>query len=181
MKILITGPQGSGKTTQAEILAKKYQLNFFGVGDQLRELASEDSNMGKAVKEALDKGELVDNQIVANLVKKTFNKEQYRSGFITDGYPRDKEQLDLYDPQFDVVIYLQMNDEQVQKRLLARGRNDDTPEDIAHRLRWYHQRTGQVLDIYRQQGKLIEVDGNQTIEQVTAEIEHKLKGFLNHE
>lgn len=183
MKILITGPQGSGKTTQAQVLVKKLGACFIGAGDLLRKFAEGDSKDAKMIKTAVENGQLVDDQIIARLVKEKVNREECGQGIVTDGYPRTWSQHELYDPGFDRVFYLDVPDEEVEKRLLDRGRDDDTPELIRERLSWYHKRTKPLLEYYKNLGKLIIINASQplgvsdeqSINRIAVEIEEKVK------
>jgi adenylate kinase len=172
---MITGPQGSGKTTQAEILAKKLGFCEINTGDLLRELAEGDSPEGKILKTALDQGQLADDQIVSSVVNKKMASPECQKGLVADGYPRRVGQLNIFNPNFDKVFYLDVPDSIVEDRLIIRGREDDTPELIRERLQIYHQETEPVLAYYQNLGKLIKIDGCKNIESVTAEIEKYLK------
>lgn len=174
MKILVTGPQGSGKTTQAQILANKLGILLIDTGEMLRKLAEQKSLEGAEVKDELNKGELVEDEIVADLVKKEVEKPAYKAGYVMDGYPRTMDSLKLFDPNFDQVFYLDISDEEVEKRLLARGRADDTPSLIRERLMLYHQNTQAVLNYYQNLGKLVKINGRGSIEQIAQEIDGKL-------
>ncbi|MBI4036961.1 nucleoside monophosphate kinase [Candidatus Daviesbacteria bacterium] len=174
MRILVTGPQGSGKTTQAQILANKLGILLVDAGEMLRKLAEQKSLEGVEVKDELNKGELVEDEIVAGLVKEEVGKSAYQKGYVMDGYPRTMDSLKLFDPCFDQVFYLDVSDEEVEKRLLARGRSDDTPTLIRERLMLYHQNTQAVLDYYQNLGKLVKIDARGGIEQIAQEIDRKL-------
>lgn len=174
MKILLTGPQGSGKSTQAKLLAKKYGLAFISAGDLSREKAQEDSIDGGLARQSLGKGELLPDELVGRLVREKVENLDREKGIVLDGFPRSIDQLQYFDPNFDKVFYLDVPDEEVEKRLLLRGREDDTPELIRERLSIYHQLTEPVLQYYQQQGKLIRIDGTKNIEEVTAEVEGKI-------
>lgn len=176
MKILITGPQGSGKTTQSKILAQRLGLCDVKTGDLVREVAKENSPEGEKVRAALDSGDLVDDQLVVKLVKEALAHPRCNNGFVMDGYPRSISQLHIFDPGYDKVIYLEISDEEVIKRMLKRDRKDDVPELIAQRLRIFHQETGQVLEHFRQLGKLVTISGDQSIEKVTEAIIRALYG-----
>lgn len=176
MRILIAGPQGSGKSTQAKILAKKLDLKFVSAGDMVREKALEDSEEGKSFKEKMSQGRLVDEDVLARLLKEKLTQPEMSKGYILDGYPRSMRQISLFDPEYDEVIYLDMTDNEVENRLVKRGRVDDTPADIRQRLAIYHKLTEPVMDYYQKLGKLIKINGDQSIESVAEEIEQKLKG-----
>lgn len=164
MNIIFMGPQGSGKTTQAEILADKLKLPFIGTGDIYRQVAGLDTELGKRVKAILDKGDLVDDETTFKVVDSHLS--EIKSGFILDGFPRTLAQAQRELFPVDKVIYIKLTDDTAVKRLAARGRSDDTPEVIGERLRLYHEETEPILDYYRKQGKLLEVDGSGTIEEV---------------
>lgn len=163
MKILFVGPQGSGKSTQGKLLARFLGLPYVSTGDVFRGLGGE-------IKQILDQGKLIDDQTTSKIVEEKLKGEEYRNGFIFDGYPRTMEQIKLFDPGFDKVIYLFLSDAEAIKRLLARGREDDTEDAIAERLRNYHLQTDPVLDYYRQKGTLQKIDGLGSIEEIRRRI-----------
>ena len=173
MKILITGPQGSGKTTQAKLLAEFLKVPFIGIGDELREKVKSGDEEGLKIKEALSKGVLADDEIVAQIAKE---KVDHLDGFVIDGYPKSVHQEALFDPKFDWVFYLEIPDFEVVQRLLRRGRVDDNPELIKERLETYHQVTEPMLENYRQKGILKVVNGEKSIEEVAGEIRQELNG-----
>ncbi len=166
-KILLIGPQGSGKSTQADLLAQFLNVPKISTGDIFRKLSEEDSEEAGRVKEILGQGKLVDDETTAGIVK---NRVQKENSFIMDGYPRTVEQLKIFDPDFSKVIYLNVPREEVVKRLLVRGRADDSEELINKRLELYYLQTQPLLDYYQEQGKLIEVDGMGDINQIQDEI-----------
>lgn len=174
MRILVTGKVGSGKTTQATVLAQKSNLCFFGAGDIFRKKSLEGNEIGDSLKNDLKEGNLVDNKIASNLLKEEIEKNDCPNGFVIDGYPRDIEQLEYFDPQFDKVIILEASDEIVINRLLARGREDDTKEAIEERLKIYQEKTLQVINYYTKLGLVIKINGEKNIEEVSSEIAQKL-------
>lgn len=180
MKILISGPQGSGKTTQAKILAQKLGLQFASTGDLLRAKAQEDSVEAISLRDDLAAGRLVDDKLAAKILIERLQGPEYEQGFILDGYPREMNQLREYDPQYDWVLYLDVSDKEVIKRLLVRGRADDTPELIKERLDIYHQKTEPVLKYYEGLGKLIKIDASKSIKEVAKNIEGKIQDKVSH-
>ncbi|MBU3956845.1 nucleoside monophosphate kinase [Patescibacteria group bacterium] len=175
MKIIVMGPQGSGKTTQAELLAKKLNLPHLQTGELYRRVAKERSPLGKKVKELLDKGHLVPDKEHNELLENEVEKPLYKNGFVLDGSPRTLSQAKGQPFKVDKIFYLDVSDEENTKRLLKRGRKDDTPELIAERLRIYHQETEPVLKYFRQQGILEEVDGERPIEAIYQDIMNRLE------
>lgn len=172
MKILLIGPQGSGKSTQAELLAKNLSLPKITVGDIFRQIASEDTPEGKRIKDILDKGHLVDDQTTSEIVKARLQEADSQQGFILDGYPRTVEQLQIFDPGFDQVIYVNVPEDEVINRMTERGRADDTEDLINKRLDLYYQQTQPLLDYYKNLGILIEIDGRGSVE----DIQQKIRG-----
>lgn len=170
MKILLIGPQGSGKSTQAQLLAEQLNLPKISVGDIFRKLSTEQSSEGQRIREILQSGKLVDDKTTSEIVKNRLNEEDCRNGFILDGYPRTIEQMQLFDPGFDKVVYLEVPKEEVLNRLTARGRADDTRELIETRLDLYYKQTQPLLDHYKNQGILIDINGMGNIESIQDEI-----------
>lgn len=175
MKILVTGPQGSGKTTQAEILAKKLGLCLIEVGDMLREMAKKGDPWSLEIRKTLDEGQLVDDQMVSNLVKKRLSEVDCQKGLVSDGYPRTFAQHRNFDIGFDKVLYLKISEEEIVKRLLSRGRKDDTLSAIQERLAWYEEETKPLLNYYQERGILITINGERSAQEVTQEIEGYFK------
>lgn len=174
MRVLITGPQGSGKTTQSELLAEYLGVSLIDTGEMLRSFAEKNSDQGREIKERMTRGEMAPNQLAADLVKERLQNEDSQRGFVMDGYPRSLEQLNLFDPEFNKVFYLQIEDDLVRERLKNRGRIDDTPEGIERRLNLYHQLTEKLLEKYKNEGKLVIIDGSKTIEQIQDQIKNNI-------
>ena len=172
LKISVTGPQGSGKTTQAKLLADFLGLPMISTGEILRQKSLENNEIGKEIKSSVDKGEMVNDEIVHRLIGEKIN--EVKNGFVMDGYPRSLGQLDHLDPHFDKVFYLEINDDLVKVRLLKRGRADDSPEIIAERLELYHQLTEPLLLRYKDQGILQIIDGSGSIDEIQNSIREKL-------
>lgn len=175
MRILITGAQGSGKTTQATILSEKLGYNLVKLGDLLRDFAQGEGEENKRIAEQLNSGDLVDDEVASELVQERFESHEDEKGAIVDGYPRKMHQIELYDPKYDRVFNLKVSDKMGIKRLEGRGRGDDTPEAIQKRLSWYHKETEPVLEFYRNKGILEDIDGEQEIEKVTEDILRSLR------
>lgn len=173
MKILITGPQGSGKSTQAKLLAEELNIPTIDIGQILRDFSKSGDEKALAVKEAMNKGTLAPDQIAADLMRERMGQS---SDFVADGYPRSIGQLTLFDPCYDLVFYLEIADKVVRQRLLRRGRLDDNPEVIDERLRNYHKLTEPVLSKFQSLGILSKIDANLSIDNINKEILKIVKG-----
>jgi len=178
MRVLILGPQGSGKGTQAARIAAAYGVPHVATGPILRAAAADGSELGRRVKPILDRGDLVPDDLMVGLIRERLELED---GFVLDGFPRTVPQADALDAMLeeiekplDVVLLLEVSDEVALERLLQRGavehRADDEPDAIRNRLRLYHQLTESVVDRYRAEGMLVPVDGEQSVEKVYADI-----------
>ncbi len=182
MRILILGPQGSGKGTQAKRLADARGLAHVATGDILRSAVADGSELGRRVEPILERGDLVPDDLMIDLIRERLEGED---GFVLDGFPRTIPQAEALDAMLveigkplDAVILLAVDDDVATDRLHARsiaeGRADDSPEAIRNRLRLYHQLTEPLIERYREDGTLVGVDGVGTVEDVAAQIEEAL-------
>lgn len=175
MKYVFLGGQGSGKSTQAKMLAEKLNLPYLEIGQVLRERSKEKDRLGKKIKEALETGHLVENQITIDLLKYKTSSLLFRDGYVLDGYPRNEGQLQHLDKDINKVFYIKVTDEEAIKRLEKRARSDDTKEVLAKRLEIYHQDTEPLLQDFRNQGLLDEVGGERTINQIHKDIMERIQ------
>lgn len=164
MNIIIMGAPGSGKTTQAALLAKQKGLPHIQAGEIYRRISQENTPLGRKVKEVLDRGGLIDDETTFQVVDR--HLVEFKDGFVIDGFPRTLIQAEREVFTVDKVFYLRLSDQQATQRLQLRARPDETTEIITERLREYHRETEPVLDYYRKLGKLIEVAGSGSIEEV---------------
>ena len=182
MRISILGPQGSGKGTQAAKIATAYGIPHVATGDILRAAVANGSELGRRVKPILDRGDLVPDDLMVGLIRERLERED---GFVLDGFPRTVPQAEALDAMLeeiekplDVVLLLEVSDDVAVERLLQRGavehRADDEPEAIRNRLRLYHELTEPVVERYRAEGRLVAVNGEQSVEDVHDEIEDAL-------
>lgn len=169
MNIVFMGMPGSGKTTQAEILGQKLNLPVVITGAIYRQTALLDNDLGRKVKQVMEAGGLIDDEITFQVIDKHLG--EIKDGFILDGFPRTLVQAQREMVKIDKVVYVAVSDEEATKRILSRNeRADDTPEVITKRLEVYHQLTEPILEYYRKDGRLLEIDGSGTIEDVEKRI-----------
>lgn len=174
MKIIFLGIQGSGKSTQAKLLSQKLNLPYVEMGQLLRDRLEEESPEANQIRQALEIGNLVPDQITINTLNEKIKEDQYKSGYILDGYPRNDIQLKSLPGKFDKVFYIEIPKEEAIKRLTLRARNDDTPQVIERRVMLFFQETQPIIDFFRQEGILASIDGKPSIEDVTKLINSKL-------
>ena len=189
INIILLGPPGAGKGTQAGRLVADKGLVQLSTGDMLRAARSSGTEMGRRVAEVMDRGELVTDEIVIGLIREQLEKGG--KGFIFDGFPRTLPQADALGRllaesgmALDAVIELQVDDEALVGRIVKRAeesqaagqpvRRDDTPEVFADRLREYYKKTAPLLGYYYAKGSLQTVDGMAPMDQVSAQIASKL-------
>lgn len=185
MRLLIMGPQGVGKGTQAELLAKHYDIPAISTGDIFRYNLKNNTPLGQEAKTFMNKGLLVPDELTNKIVKDRLAMEDAAKGWILDGYPRNAAQVEALDTMLeelgtplDNAIALTADRsvlmERMTKRAEIEGREDDTPEAIAKRLDVYEHETAPILDIYRTRGNLVEIDGVGEIADISAAIIAKL-------
>ena len=176
-KIIMIGGPGSGKSTYSEIITKELGIPHIYTGDMMRKLAKQDTPDGKKVKALLDKGEFAPLDIVIKAVKERVSKSDAQNGYVFDGFPRNVEQADRMKEEgigYDYVINLQVSEEEVIKRLTARGRADDKPDIIKNRIKVYHRETAPLLNYFKNEIINIKAEGG-TPESIANEIIKKVK------
>ena len=178
MRILLVGAPGSGKGTQAELLSSALGLEHISSGDLLRGHVARETAIGRSVQEFVRRGDLVPDSIVMDMLRKPVVEAADSGGYILDGFPRTVQQAQAaYDTartlgvQVQVAVHLDVPEEELVRRLLARGRGaDDTEDVIRHRQRVYQEQTTPMLGYYSDREELITVDGTRSPEQVHATI-----------
>jgi adenylate kinase len=183
VNVLIVGPQGAGKGTQAKKIAEEYAIPHLATGDLYRHAIAAGTELGKLVQPLLDAGQLVPDEITIPIVRDEI--EAAKDGFVLDGYPRNFAQAEALDAMLaeierplDIVLLLELDDDVARGRMLKRaeieGRADDTPEVIDRRLATYHEQTEPIVEHYLPTGKVVKVHAERTIDEVWAEIEAAL-------
>ena len=183
MNLVLFGPPGAGKGTQARILTEKRGLPQLSTGDMLRAAIKAGSAIGLKVKALLDKGELVPDDIVIDIIGARYDEPDCKGGAVFDGFPRTIPQAEALDAmlsargrKIDTVLELKVDEavllKRVEQRIKEGGilRTDDTPETLQHRLDVYYKNTAPLIDYYRAQGKLKTLDGMAPIAEVTRQI-----------
>ncbi len=177
-RLIFLGPPGAGKGTQAKALAYHWNIPHISTGDILRQAMKEQTPLGIDAQSYVDKGELVPDQLVQDLVQDRLSQSDTKSGWILDGFPRTVNQavfleklLQKLDQHGEQVVNLEVPDDVVVARLLERGRKDDTEEVIRTRLDVYRTETAPLIDYYRDRHQLLMVNGNQSLEEVTIVLE----------
>ena len=192
MRLILLGPPGAGKGTQAQILVERHGIPQLSTGDMLRAAVASGSEVGLRAKAVMDAGELVSDDIVNAIVAERIDQDDCAGGFILDGYPRTLAQADAVEAMLadrnlalDAVIELTVDDRALVGRILKRAedakaagqpvRKDDNAEVFDERLREYYKKTAALIGYYYAKGKLRPVDGMASIEAVTEEIAEVLE------
>src|SRR5210317_2648854 len=176
-KIIMIGGPGAGKSTYSEIITKKLNIPHIYTGDMMRKLSKQDTPDGRKVKELLAKGEFAPIDIVMRAVKERVTQSDAQNGYVFDGFPRNVEQAKKMKDEnieYDYVVNLVVSEEEVIKRLTARGREDDKPEIIKKRLQVYEKETRPLLDYFKNEIINIKAEGS-TPEAIANEIIKKVQ------
>src|SRR5580765_8399161 len=188
MNILVLGPQGSGKGTQAKRIGATYGIPHISTGDMLREMKELPTDLGRELKDVMDRGDLVNDELMIRLIEDRLSRGDTLAGFILDGFPRTMAQAEALDAllrdlgrNLDVVFDLQVADHQVLiermvRRAAEEGRSDDTPEAMKRRLELYDRETAPLIDYYRtRQANVVGVHADRTIDEIFQEIQRSLE------
>lgn len=181
LRLLLIGPPGAGKGTQAAKLSEAYSIPAISTGDIFRENVRSETPLGIQAKEFMDKGLYVPDSLTNDLVRDRLSQPDAEAGFLLDGYPRTLQQVDELDrmlaeadASLDAVVLLTADTDEVVRRLrqraLDQGRSDDTEEVIRTRLDVYAEQTAPIVEVYRSRGLVVEVDGLGEIDEVTGRI-----------
>jgi len=185
MNLLVLGPQGSGKGTQAKHIASDYGVPHVSTGDMFRAL-DESTELGRKVKAIMDDGVLVPDDVTIAMIRDRLAQPDAQEGFVLDGFPRNLAQAEALDEMLgeigrglDAILFFDVPDEVGKERALKRaeleGRADDTPDVIAKRLEIYHSETEPIVEHYRVTGKLVPLHADRSVDEVWAEISSALE------
>ena len=190
MKLILFGPPGAGKGTQAKIIISKYKIVQISTGDMLREEVKLETDLGNIAKVIMEKGDLVSDEIIISMIEKRIKKPDCIDGFILDGFPRTFKQavmldeiLDKLKIKIDKVIEINVNEDLLLKRIMKRAsesdtsRDDDNSEILKNRIAVYKKDTLPVLEYYKNFNKLHTIDGMQNIEEVSRDISKILSDY----
>lgn len=186
MNLLVLGPQGSGKGTQAALLSEAHGIPHISTGEMFRAAIEAGTDLGRRVEPILAAGDLVPDDLTVSLIRARLAEPDAERGFVLDGFPRNLAQAEGLDAmlheigrELDAVLFFDISDDVSVERLRGRakeeGREDDTPEAIARRLQIYHEQTEPVVERYRATGKLVPLHAERSIEQVANEIAEALE------
>jgi adenylate kinase len=185
VNLLVLGPQGAGKGTQAKRIAAEYELPHVSTGDIFRANIAAQTPLGVKVAPILASGRLVPDEDTIALIRERLQSDDARNGFVLDGFPRNLAQAEALDSmlaaigrRLDAILFFDLPDdvatERMRKRSVEENRPDDTPEAIAERLRTYHEQTTPVVEHYRVTARLVPLDGGRSIDAVWGEVQEAL-------
>ena len=181
MRLILMGPPGAGKGTQAKVISERLGVPAISTGDIFRANVSQETPLGLEAKRYMDAGEYVPDEVTNGMVRDRLAQADATGGFLLDGYPRTVAQVEELDSMLadassslDAVVVLTVDDEELIQRLLHRaeteGRTDDTEDVIRHRQEVYNQQTAPLLAVYADRGMLVEVDGMGAVDEVSERI-----------
>ncbi|WP_410656585.1 adenylate kinase [Amycolatopsis sp. lyj-112] len=179
-RLVLVGPPGAGKGTQAVALSEKLRIPHISTGDLFRAHVGEQTPLGQEAKRYLDSGELVPDSVTNEMVRERLAEPDAKVGFLLDGFPRNTKQAEVLgeilgeaDTELNAVIQLQVSEDVVVERLLSRGRSDDTEEVIRRRQQIYVSETAPLLEYYVE--ILVRVDGVGTVDEISARVLEALR------
>jgi len=187
VEILLLGPQGSGKGTQAKRIAADFEIPHIATGDIIRAMKEADSPLGRELKAVYNRGDLVPDELMIRLIEERLARDDAEDGFILDGFPRTMPQAEALDDllrdlgrELDVVLEFQVPDrdtlrERVLKRAREESRSDDSPEALARRLALYYEQTEPLVEYYRSRhGNVVGIHADRSVDEVYREIQESL-------
>lgn len=186
MNVLLLGPQGSGKGTQAKRIQADYGIPHIATGEILRAAIDAGTELGQRVKPIVESGQLVPDDLMIELIRERLGEDDAQEGFVLDGFPRTLPQAEALDDmlteigrELSIVFGFQLEDQIGTDRMLKRaeieGRKDDTPEAIAQRLALYHEQTEPLIEHYRMLGNLVGIHAERSVDEVFSEVQDALE------
>lgn len=176
-RLIFLGPPGAGKGTQAHKLAELCNIAHISTGDILRTCVAQKTELGQKAQGYMDRGELVPDELILEMVRERLGEPDAKAGWILDGFPRNVTQASFLDrllqemnQHSNRVVNLDVPDAILVERMLNRGRKDDNEQTIRRRLEVYREQTAPLIDYYSERQQLVSVDGNQSMEEVTAHL-----------
>lgn len=177
MYLLILGPPGAGKGTQSVLIAERLRIKHMSTGDVLRHAVDEGSELGLKAKSIIESGSLVSDDIMIGIIYDALKNGSMRNGFILDGFPRTLKQAAALDVLLSelsyppiTVINIVVKEEELIKRMLGRGRTDDSEETVRHRLKIFREQTEPLIEHYSRKSALVNIDGIGTISEINDRI-----------
>lgn len=173
MKLVLTGIQGSGKSTQGNLLSKQFKIPYLSTGHIFRKLAKGRTKLGRYIKVVMNAGLLIPDDKTIEIINSYISRPEYEKGYIIDGFPRTITQAKEFKNHVDKVIYLEIPDKEALWRISRRNnevRDDETLEALRKRIDLFHKATEPVISYYEKQGKLIRIDGTKSIEEINHDI-----------
>ncbi|GGF97614.1 adenylate kinase [Rhodococcoides trifolii] len=177
MRLVLLGPPGAGKGTQAKLLSEKLGIPHVSTGDLFRANIGESTPLGIEAKKYLDAGDLVPSELTVDMVRSRVAEPDATGGFILDGFPRSVGQADSLaeilaelDKKLDAVVSFVIDEDVVVERMLARGREDDTEDVIRNRMKVYRDETSPLLDYYKDHGRLVTIDAEGDVDDVNRKV-----------
>lgn len=176
-RLLIVGAPGSGKGTQAQRLCTELGIPAISTGEMLRQAMASGSDLGRKVSSIVESGNLVDDATIEEVLRQRLAADDAAKGFLLDGYPRNTVQVEALDrilaernQSLDLVLFLDVAEDELVRRALGRGRDDDSEEVLRRRIEVYRSETEPVVDVYRQRGLLATIDGCRSINEVSEDL-----------
>ncbi len=182
IRVIFLGPPGAGKGTQAAVLSEGFDVPHISTGDILRSAVAAKTELGQKAASYMDAGELVPDDLILDLIRGRLNQKDASKGWILDGFPRNVSQADFLDKLLadieqpcECVLNLEVPDDILVTRLLARGRNDDTEAVIRNRLEVYRQQTEPLIEFYRNRQQLVSINGHKPMDAVASDLKRILQ------
>lgn len=172
MKIVLIGIQGAGKSTQGNLISEELKIPYLSTGHIFRELAKEKTQEGRYIKETINSGVLISDERTLEIVNEYLARPEYQKGYILDGFPRTLKQAENFTEELDFVFYFKVSDKEALWRISGRKeeRDDETLKAIRKRIEQFHEVTAPVLDYYRKNRLLVDMDGEESVEQIHKEV-----------